>query len=129
MMEEAVSELVDKGRLSDRHHAQRLYTADEIGPQDAAVFETMAVIAPGQPLQRSLEAVETHLDTAISDGMDCHLPAARMSPPDQVVELFLGHHGQTQVVGGGVLEEGFRDRCGTPDQRAVGQQLERADTQ
>ena len=123
VMEKSVAELVDKGRLADRHHAHVLDPPNQVRTQDAAVFQPMAVIGPRHSLQGPLVAVQTHLDPPIADRMDGDLPAVRVATPDQFVELFLRHHGQTQIVRLGISDKGLGHGGGAPDQRAVRQSL------
>ena len=60
--EEAVAEFVDERGLADGDDAHLLDPSDQVGAEDAAVLQTVAVVGAGLAAERALETVEAHLD-------------------------------------------------------------------
>jgi hypothetical protein len=110
--------------LADGDHTQLPHALDEFRPVDAAVLQPVAVIGPRLPLERFLVAVQAHLDAAVADGMNRHLPAAAVGSPDQLVQLLLRVHRQSGVVWTRILQQWLGNVRRSADQRAIHEQLE-----
>ncbi len=99
------------------------------GRQDATVLDAVAGVHPWHLPLRVAVGVEAHLDGAVADRVDRHLPTVAVAVEHDLVQLLLRHHLHAEVVRLRVFEEWLAHGGGSADQRAVGEQLERADAQ